>query len=228
LGLTDRYRRLSDLPSRLPVFPLQGCILLPRATLPLNVFEPRYLAMIDDALAGDRVVGVIQPLSAAITEESPSGGDCPLRRTGGAGRITSFTETEDNRVLITLTGVVRFDVVREEDPAGRPYRVMDVSYASYLRDLESGYGQQAVDREQFLRVLRLYLQARKLEADWRSIERSPPEALINTLSVICPYGPEEKQALLEAPDLRARSEVLMALAQMEIASNEDGGGGGVH
>lgn len=228
MGLTDRYRTLSDLPSRLPVFPLQGCILLPRATLPLNVFEPRYLAMIDDALAGDRLVGIIQPLSASVAEESPPGSDCLLRRTGGAGRITSYTETEDNRVLITLTGVARFDVAREEEPFAKPYRIMDVSYASYARDLESGYGQQQVDLESLVRVLRLYLEARKLEADWRSIERSSPEMLINTLSVICPYGPEEKQALLEAPDLKSRSEVLMALAQMEIATREDGGCGGVH
>jgi uncharacterized protein len=227
LALTDRYRTPSDLPSRLPVFPLQGCILLPRSTLPLNVFEPRYLSMIDDALAGDRVVGIIQPLSASLTEESPSGGDCALRRTGGVGRITSYTETEDNRVLVTLTGLARFDVVME-CPTSRPYRIMDVSYAPYAKDLEHGYGQQTVGMEQFLRVLRGYLEARKLEADWRSIERSSPEMLINTLSVICPYGPEEKQALLEAPDLKSRSEVLMALAQMEIATTEDGAGGGLH
>jgi uncharacterized protein len=200
---------------------------LPRSSLPLNVYEPRYLAMIDDVLAGDRVVGVIQPLSAATAEESPSGKDCVLRRTGGVGRITAFTETEDNCVLVTLTGLTRFDVVME-CPTARPYRIMDVSYGPYARDLQSGYGQEKVNVEQFLRVLRLYLEARKLEADWRSIERSSPELLINTLSVICPYGPEEKQALLEAPDLQNRAEVLMALAQMEIAAHESGAGGGVH
>jgi uncharacterized protein len=206
---------------------LQGCILLPRATLPLNVFEPRYLSMIDDVLAGDRVVGILQPLSASLTEESPAGNDCQLRRTGGVGRITSYTEAEGNRVLVTLTGLTRFDVVME-CPTSRPYRIMDVSYAPYAKDLQRDYGQQAVGMEQFLRVLRRYLEARKLEADWRSIERSSPETLINTLSVICPYGPEEKQALLEAPDLKTRSEVLMALAQMEIATPDDGSGGGLH
>lgn len=227
MGLTDRYRTLSDLPSRLPVFPLQGCILLPRSSLPLNIFEPRYLSMIDDALAGDRLVGILQPLLASTPEESPQGRDCPLRRTGGVGRITSYAETEDNRLLVTLTGVTRFQVVAECDP-GRPYRMMEVSYAPYAGDLDEGHGQEAVDRDAFLAALRHYLAARKLDADWRSIERSPPELLINTLSVICPYGPEEKQALLEAPDLRQRAEILMALARMEIAGCEGGSGSCVH
>jgi uncharacterized protein len=223
LALTDRYRQPEDLPSIIPVFPLQGCILLPRSALPLNIFEPRYLAMVNDALAGDRVIGIVQPSTPAADGESPQGKSCPLRQTGGAGRITSFSETEDGRILITLTGVARFDIVHEQPSAG-PYRLCQVSYETYAKDFVQGHGQDAVDWPRLLRVLRTYLDARKLSADWASIERSPAELLVNTLAMISPYGPEEKQALLEAPDLRERADVLMTLAQMELARPEDGSG----
>jgi Lon protease-like protein len=223
LALTDRYRAPEDLPSIIPVFPLQGCILLPRSALPLNIFEPRYLTMVDDALGKDRVIGIVQPRTQVEDGESPQGKSCALRQTGGVGRITSFTETEDGRILITLTGVARFDIVHEQ-PSPEPYRLCHVSYEAYARDFVRGHGQDAVDWPRLLRVLRTYLDARKLSADWASIERSPAELLVNTLAMISPYGPEEKQALLEASDLKERADVLMTLAQMELARPEDGSG----
>lgn len=225
LGITDRYRSLADLPPTLPVFPLQGCILLPRSNLPLNIFEPRYLSMIDDVIATNRVVGIVQPLGTQ--EESPSAKGHPLRQTGCAGRVSAFSETEDGRLLITLTGICRFEITGETRTA-KPYRICDVNFAPYQKDLVRGYGQNSVDWPKFLQVLKTYLDARKLSADWESIQRSPTELLINTLSMISPYGPEEKQALLEAPDLKARSEVLMALAEMEIAAPGAGPGPSLH
>jgi Lon protease-like protein len=207
------------------VFPLQGCILLPRSNLPLNIFEPRYLTMIDDVIAGDRVIGIVQPLGTQ--EESPQAKGQPLRQIGCAGRLTAFSETEDGRLLITLTGICRFDITGELK-TGKPYRICDANYSPYIKDLVRGHGQNAVDWQRFLQVLRAYLEARKLSADWDSIQRSPTELLINTLSMISPYGPEEKQALLEAPDLKTRSEVLMALAEMEIASTDTGSGSSLH
>jgi Lon protease-like protein len=225
LGITDRYRTLADLPPSLPVFPLAGCILLPRSSLPLNVFEPRYLSMVDDVIAGNRIVGIVQPLGA--NEESPASKGHPLRQTGCAGRLSAFSETEDGRLMITLTGICRFDIVGEAQTA-KPYRICDADYTAYAKDLVRGHGQNAVDWPRFLQVLKAYLEARHLSADWDSIQRSPAELLINTLSMISPYGPEEKQALLEARDLKARSEVLMALAEMEIAAPENSSGSSLH
>jgi Lon protease-like protein len=225
VGITERYRTLSDLPAQIPVFPLQGCILLPRSNLPLNVFEPRYLAMVEDAIAGDRLIGIVQPLPAE--EESPAAKGFPLRATGCVGRLSAFSETDDGRLLITLTGVCRFDIVGETQTA-KPYRICDASYRPYENDLIRGHGQDAVDWLKFVEVLRAYLDARKLTADWDSIQRSPTELLINTLSMISPYGPEEKQALLEAADLKARAEVLIALAEMEIAAPGSGTGTSLH
>jgi uncharacterized protein len=221
--VTDRYRKPEDLPALIPVFPLQGCILLPRSSLPLNIFEPRYLQMVNDALATHRVIGIVQPGGRVDEGESPEGKSCALRQTGGVGRITAFTETDDGRLLTTLTGIARFDIL-SEDFSALPYRTCRVSYEPYRQDFIRGHGQEAVDWERLLRILRTYLDARKLSADWPSIERSPAELLVNTLSMISPYGPEEKQALLEAPDLRQRAEVLMTLAQMELARPEDGSG----
>lgn len=225
MGITDRYRSLADLPTSLPVFPLQGCILLPRSNLPLNIFEPRYLTMVDDVIAGNRIVGIVQPLGT--NEESPAAKGQPLRLTGCAGRLSAFSETEDGRLLITLTGICRFEI-RGEAHTAKPYRICDINFGPYQKDLVRGHGQNAVDWPRFLDVLKSYLEARELTADWESIQRSPVELLINTLAMISPYGPEEKQALLEAPDLKTRSEVLMALAEMEIAAPGAGPGTSLH
>lgn len=196
--------------------------MLPRSNLPLNVFEPRYLQMVNDMLAGDRLLGVVQPQNAEAGH-SPPGKSAPLRRVGCVGRMTAFTETDDGSVVISLSGIARFEVVRELE-TDKPYRVCEVSYTPFTTDFLRDHGQEQVNLTRFLRVLRSYLDAHQLRADWEALNRSPVELLINTLAMISPYGPEEKQALLEATDLRTRSEVLMALAEMDIATPEGGSG----
>lgn len=226
VGLSDRYDRPSDLPPRLALFPLRGAILLPRATLPLNVFEPRYLTMIDDAISGSRMIGIIQPSGRGDElgdEESPLGKGFGLRRVGCAGRITSFQELDDGRLIITLTGIARFEVLDEATTA-KPYRIVSVSYDRFASDLNQGLGEDEVDRPKLLRVLKAYLESNRLKADWNAVLRASNEFLINVLSVMSPYGAEEKQALLEAIDLKTRADVLVALAEMELASGSDGGG----
>ena len=229
--MLDRYRSPDDLPTDLPVFPLRGVILLPRTALPLNIFEPRYLQMLDDALSGDRIIGMIQPVSVPgendddedEEKQSPLSKTIPLRRIGCAGRITAFQETDEGRVLITLTGISRFQIENEQATIA-PYRICDVNFDKFADDFGQGSGEEDVDREHLLAVLKSYLNANELKADWQNIYRSSSEFLVNTLSMISPYGAEEKQALLEASDLRTRAEILIALAEMELASNDDGSG----
>jgi len=219
----QRYNHASDLPGEIPVFPLTGAILLPRATMPINVFEPRYLAMIDNAIASYRVIGIIQPQKAEPGQESPTE-RTPLKRVGCAGRITAFQELDDGRVLISLTGIARFQIVRE-DETDEPYRICRVDYSQYENDLISGYGEEAVDRAALLDGLRIYMSANNLDADWDAISKAPTELLVNSLSVISPFGSEEKQALLEAQDLKLRAQTLSTLAQMELAGSDDTSGG---
>jgi Lon protease-like protein len=223
LGVTDRYRSASDLPKTLPVFPLRGAILLPRASLSLNVFEPRYLALVDTALAGDRLIGVVQPSPESGLAESPIGKDFPLRRVGCAGRIVGFTESDDGRMAISLAGIARFalgvDVGSEQ-----PFRICAVDFAPYAGDFMPGQGEEEVDRPRLIATLRSYLQANSLNADWERINSATTERLVNALAILSPYGPEEKQCLLEAKDLRARADALVALAEMELAARDDGSG----
>jgi uncharacterized protein len=221
--VTDLYRSASDLPKVLPIFPLRGAILLPRASLTLNVFEPRYLALVDHALAGTRLIGVVQPAPEAGNGESPQGKIFPLRRVGCAGRITSFTESEDGRVVVALAGVARFRIGRDVE-GEEPFRVCQIDFAPYGEDFVSGYGEDDVDRPRLIATLRSYLVANNLNADWERINSASTERLVNTLSILSPYGPEEKQCLLEARDLRARAEALVALAEMELAARDDGSG----
>ncbi len=201
------------------MFPLRGVILLPRSTLPLNIFEPRYLALVNDAIAGERLLGVVQPEGDAGADESPAGRDVRLRRIGGVGRITALQETDDNRMLISLTGIARFEIARELS-SDMPYRVCTLDYGRFRDDFVRGAGEDDVDREKLVSVLKTYLEVNELSADWDGINRSSNELLVNTLSMISPYGPEEKQALLEADPLRRRAEVLVALAEMEIAASD--------
>lgn len=224
--VSSRYHHPDDLPRQIPVFPLRGAILLPRIPLPLNIFEPRYLTMIDEALAGDRVIGIIQPKLVQDEVESPVDNTAPLRAMGGAGRITSYVETDDGRYLITLTGISRFEV-ESEAGSGRPYRICRVSYERFADDLVPGTGEDDVDRPHLLKALKAYLDANNMRADWQAINRSSNELLVNTLSMSSPYGPEEKQALLEAKDLKTRAEVLVALAEMDLATRGDGSGSAV-
>ena len=224
MARTDHYRQPGDLPVRIPVFPLRGAILLPRAHLPLNVFEPRYLAMIDAVMAGERMLGIIQPNdTSGDMPESPAGSVAPLKTVGCAGRVTAYQELDDGRLLISLTGICRFATVREA-PTSTPFRQFDVDYHRFESDFERGAGEASVDRDGLLSVLKAFLDAKSLEADWSAITNAPTELLINSLSIISPFGAEEKQALLEAPDLKGRAKVLTTLAQMELASDGRSGG----
>jgi Lon protease-like protein len=203
------------------VFPLRGCILLPRAVLPLNIFEPRYLEMVDDVMRGERIIAMIQPVGDGGETESPEDRSAPLRAIGCAGRVTAYQELDDGRVLITLRGIARFSLSLEQS-TDAPYRIFDVDFGSFVEDLEPGAGEDEVDREVLVSTLRQYLASRGLSADWERIRRASNEQLVNSLAVASPFGCEEKQALLEAKGLRQRAETLVALAQMEIAGGDAG------
>ncbi|MEP9366455.1 LON peptidase substrate-binding domain-containing protein [Xanthobacter sp. VNH20] len=206
------YHSPADLPATLPVFPLSGALLLPRAELPLNIFEPRYLEMIDDALAGERLIAMVQP-----DESKPEGAHGPaLFQVGCIGRITQFSETGDGRYLITLSGVCRFKVGADLDVT-TPYRQIAVDAAPYAEDFNESAGEDEVDRTALLAALAAFLEANQLEADWDGIQQAGTETLVNALSVMSPYGALEKQALLEAQDLKARAEMLVAITQMMLA-----------
>ncbi len=214
------YGGMTDLPTVIPVFPLTASLLLPRAEMPLNIFEPRYLAMVDAALAGDRVIGMIQP-DAAV----PAGLSGPsLFPVGCAGRLTSFAETGDGRYLITLTGISRFRLL-EEVAAGTPYRQYRITAEPFAGDFAGATGEAAVDRTSVLRTFRAYLAAHDLDADWASVDRASNETLVNTLAMMAPFGVAEKQALLEAPDLRARAETLVALTEITLSREGTAGDG---
>ncbi len=212
------YSRVTDLPETLPLFPLPGALLLPRGLIPLNIFEPRYLDMIDFALAGNRLIGMVQPdpSVAAIT------GPTALYEVGCAGRITQFTETGDGRVLIQLTGIARFHI-RHEGPASHSFRQADVDFRPFESDLEPRRGEDLVDRESVLRALRAFAEANQIEIDWKNVGDAANEALVNALSMMAPFGVPEKQALLEARDLRARADMLVALTEIDLA--REGGDG---
>jgi Lon protease-like protein len=209
------YKTPGDLPAVIPVFPLEGALLLPRVQLPLNIFEKRYLAMIDDAMKKDRIIGMIQPDGKSGAASLPS-----LFSTGCAGRITQFAESGDGRFLVTLTGIARFKIL-EELPATTAYRQCRVDFSDFASDLVPHLGEDSVDRAGLLKTLADYLKANKLEADWKDISAAPTEALVNGLSMMSPYGVREKQALLEAPDLKNRADVLVAITEMAIAKGGD-------
>ena len=216
MGFTDQYRSTEDLPGTIPVFPLAGAILLPRGQLPLNIFEPRYLKMVDDALRGDRMIGMVQPDGDdAILASQIDGKTPPLCTIGCAGRITSWAETGDGRVVITLTGISRF-CTGNELTAMTPYRQCEVSWDEFAGDLIAGYEQDAVSREKLLEILKEYLDTHGLQADWRAIKLSSNETLVNSLCTISPYGPREKQALLEAKTLEDRNQMLIALTEQAL------------
>ena len=208
------YVRALDLPQVIPVFPLGGTILLPRGQLPLNIFEPRYLNMVDDAMAGDRIIGLVQPKGG--TPALPG-----LSPVGCAGRITSFAETSDGRYLITLTGVSRFRIAAEM-PSKTPYRQVRAAFEAYEDDLVSPPEEPDFDRDAFLDALRAYMAHRLLDIDWETAETAPMEALVNSLSMALPFEPAEKQALLEAMGLMPRAEALTALMRIDAAEMGDG------
>lgn len=207
------------MPGVIPVFPLPGALLLPRGQMPLNIFEPRYLAMVDDALRdGHRLIGMIQPdVAHAGSTDKPS-----LYKIGCVGRITQLAESGDGRYLIELTGVARFRI-EEELKVATPYRQCRVTYAPFADDFVARKGENAVNRAALLAALTDFLKANDLKADWEGIERAPNEALVNALSMMSPYGTAEKQALLEAPDLKTRAEVLIAITEIELAKKNTEG-----
>ena len=212
------YRGASDLPEVIPVFPLPGALLLPRGQMPLNIFEPRYLAMVDDSLRdGHRLIGMIQPDAAHPgPEDKPN-----LYKVGCVGRITQIAETGDGRYLIELTGVARF-WIEEELTVLTPYRQCRIDY-SFADDFVARKGESAVDRDALLKALAGFLKANKLNADWEGIEKAPNEALVNALAMMSPYGSADKQAMLEAPDLKTRAEILVALTEIELARSQTEG-----
>jgi Lon protease-like protein len=213
------YHGPGDLPDVIPVFPLAGALLLPRGQMPLNIFEPRYLAMIDDALrSGHRLIGMIQPDPAHPgREDKPN-----LFSVGCVGRLTQFAESGDGRYLIQLTGIARFRLDAEL-MVTTPYRQCRVVYAPFADDFVARKGEGDVDRKAVLGALRDFLKANNLKADWDGIENAPNEALVNALAMMSPYGSAEKQALLEAPDLRTRAEILVAVTEIELAKRTTGG-----
>ena len=205
------HSRFEDLPQTLPVFPLKGVLLLPRGRLPLNIFEPRYLSMVDDALKTDRLIGMVQPAGAFPESETLP----RLFKTGCVGRIISFTETEDGRYLITLAGFSRFTILHELD-APRGYRRVEADWQSFRHDLDEETC-PGLDRTRMTKLLQCYFEKQGLSANWEAIENTPDERLLTSLAMICPFEPCEKQALLEAGSLGDRARVMMTLLEMAAA-----------
>ncbi|HEY0909895.1 MAG TPA: LON peptidase substrate-binding domain-containing protein, partial [Bradyrhizobium sp.] len=203
MPINAEYRGPGELPQVIPVFPLPGALLLPRGQMPLNIFEPRYVTMIDDALrSGHRLIGMIQPDTAHPgPEDKPN-----LFKIGCVGRITQLAEAGDGRYILELTGISRFKVI-EEVAVLTLYRQCKVDYFPYIDDFTARKGEDAVDREALLEVLTDFLKANNLKVDWEGVENAPNEALVNALAMMSPYGPPEKQAMLEAPDLKTRAEI---------------------
>jgi hypothetical protein len=201
---------LDDLPAEIAVFPLTGALLLPGGRLPLNIFEPRYLAMVQASLGNRRSFGMIQPdRSLPATASGPG-----LYRIGCLGRLSSFSETEDGRLLITLTGTIRFQVT-EELPMRDGYRRIRPDYTPFAADLARPLPPVILDRPALLEALRGYFRAKEIEANWEAVERLDDHALVNTLAAVCPFEPVEKQALLEAPDAAARATMLVTMLRMD-------------
>jgi Lon protease-like protein len=211
MALNRPYEHLGELPATLPIFPLSGALLLPRGQMPLNIFEPRYLQMFEDVLRGHRLIGMVQPneLTGPIQNEPA------VHAVGCAGRITQFAESGDGRLLITLTGICRFRISNELTTT-TPYRQCAVNFDDFAADLDARSGENEVDRESVVRMLRAFSESNRVKLDWSEIEKAPNEALVNALAMMSPFGTVEKQALLEAETLKARAEVLVALAEIEF------------
>lgn len=207
-------RNIAELPEVIPIFPLEGAVVLPRGLLPLQIFEPRYLAMLEDCLrTPERLIGMIQP------RDVPDGQTERLQSIGCAGRVTAFTETDDGRYLITLTGISRFRCL-EEMSSFMPWRRLRVDWTPFARDLGPPETDPGLDRPAFMALLRRYFHARELLSDWNVLEASDDEMLINTLSVLCPFESQDRQALLEAPSLSTRRETLVTLIEFALLSGD--------
>jgi Lon protease-like protein len=211
------YTRIEDLPAELPIFPLTGVLLLPNGRLPLNIFEPRYLAMFDDALAGSRLIGMIQPASAKDDQDS-AGASPSLYAVGCAGRITSFNETGDGRYMVALDGVARFRIAREL-PLHRGYRRVVPDWTPFAADLTED--DASIDRVRLVELLQAYFRQQQISANWDAIGQAPDDRLLTSLAMVCPFAPPEKQALLEADCLSDRARLMMALLEIAIAGDGD-------
>jgi Lon protease-like protein len=207
------FPTFDQLGATVPLFPLAGVLLLPRGVLPLNVFEPRYIAMVDDALAADRLVGMVQPVDPACRAPEPE-----VYATACAGRITQLEETEDGRYLITLTGVCRF-AIEHEEKTPRGYRRAAASWTAFAGDLDDTPA-ASLDRQRLARALCPYFKMHGIAANWEAIECTSDERLITSLSMICPFEPREKQALLEAPTLADRGRLMIRMVEMAILGGE--------
>jgi Lon protease-like protein len=208
----------ADLPDSVPVFPLTGALLLPFSHRPLNIFEPRYIEMVDHALAGNRLIGLIQPEDT--TEESPKG-RAPLQKVGCLGRLTHFEENGDGRYFIILEGVTRFEALQEVTTR-KPFRQFTVSAARFALDFDRLYGEEAVDRPRFLKMMKDYAEFANFELNWEEIDKTGTADLVNFACMVSPYGAKEKQVLLEARSLEDRAETLIALAEFEMAKGGTG------
>jgi len=206
-----------QLPETLPIFPLSGVLLLPGGKLPLNIFEPRYLAMIFDSLAGHRMIGMVQPMQPGgfAGDGLPTDDGKPkVHKVGCAGRIVSFSESEDGRLLLALSGICRFDIGRELDLAQGGYRRVSALFAPYRADLDHADEPVELDRERLMAALAAFFRGRKLSTDWEAVKQAADRNLVTSLSMVLPFGPAEKQALLEAPDTTARAKLLTGLLEM--------------
>ncbi len=214
------YKGPDALADVIPVFPLPGALLLPRGQMPLNIFEPRYLAMVDDTLRSPhRLIGMIQPDPAHAKQDDSKP---RLFHVGCVGRLTQLAESGDGRYLIQLTGIARFRI-EEELSVTTPYRQCRVTYQPFADDFIARKGEEGVDRKALLRALTAFLKANNLKADWDGIENAPNEALVNALAMMSPYDVNEKQAMLEAPDLKTRAEILVAVTEIELAKGKTPG-----
>jgi uncharacterized protein len=214
MAINKPYGSIDQLPSALPLFPLSGALLLPRGQMPLNIFEPRYMAMIDAAIATHRVIGMVQP-NPDQDEDTTRPALSPV---GCAGRITGLQETGDGRYLVSLTGVARFRIV-DELTTLTPFRQARVDFQPFADDLVPRKGEDDVDRRALLDAFKRFLEANNMDADWKSVNEAPNEALVNALSMMAPYGPREKQALLEARTLKERGDILVAITEMTLAKS---------
>lgn len=206
------YADVDDLPAVIPVFPLAGALLLPAGNMPLNIFEPRYLAMVEDALSSNRIVGMIQPRFDVESSENEVEQLCDV---GCMGRLTAYQESGDGRLMVNLSGICRFRVMEEQESINGYRRARVAGFGDDLKD--STDAAKAVDRDGLLQTFKQFLEANDMEADWDGVREADTETLVNTLSMMSPYGPAEKQALLEAPDLKTRSETLVAITEIMLA-----------
>lgn len=211
--MLKRPTTLADVPASVPVFPLAGALLLPFAQRPLNVFEPRYVEMVDAALAGDRMIGIIQPQDTS--EESPRG-RAPLQKIGCLGRLTHFEESGEGRYFIILEGICRFEVGSELTVL-TPYRQCQIDASRFASDFDRTFGEETVDRTRFLKMMRDYAEFGDFDLNWKEIEKTGTADLVNFCCMVSPYGAAEKQLLLEAGSINERAEALIAMAEVEMA-----------